>query len=155
MWSERFRVVHYSIQNNHVHLIVEAEDGQALSRGMQGLMIRLARAINRVLRRRGSLWTDRFHARALSGTLDARNVLVYVTCNFRKHEPGLPAGVDPYSSGVWFEGWREGGSPPLAVAVPERALDPRASPVAAPRTWLLRRGWRQHGAISWTESPRV
>jgi REP element-mobilizing transposase RayT len=60
-----FRLIHYSIQGNHLHLLVEAEDATALSRGMQGLAIRCARAINRVLRRRGKVFADRFHSHAL------------------------------------------------------------------------------------------
>src|SRR5688572_19214074 len=46
--SERFgfRLIHYSIQSTHLHLIVEAADARALSRGMQGLSIRVARALN-------------------------------------------------------------------------------------------------------------
>lgn len=153
VWVERFRIVHYSIQNNHVHLVVEAEDKQALSRGMQGLTIRLARAINRVLRRRGSLWTDRYHARTLTSPLDVRNVLVYVHANFRKHEPSSRAGVDPYSSGLWFDGWQEARPLPLAVSIP--GFSPGAPPVAPPRTWLLRRAWRGLGRISWREQPSV
>lgn len=155
VWVERFRVVHYSIQSNHVHLVVEAEDSESLSRGTQGLAIRLARAINRVLRRRGSLWVDRYHARPLTDPLDVRNVLVYVTANFRKHEPALRAGVDPYSSGLWFDGWREARPRPLAIAVSRHILA-SCPPVAAPRTWLLRVGWKHYGGlISWAERPRA
>lgn len=51
--TPRFRICHFSVQSNHVHLIVEATSRDTLSRGMQGLAIRLARAVNRVLARRG------------------------------------------------------------------------------------------------------
>jgi hypothetical protein len=60
-----FRVVHYSVQVNHVHLLVEADSAVALARGGQGLSIRLAKAINRLLERHGRVWSDRFHARPL------------------------------------------------------------------------------------------
>ncbi|HEY6910167.1 MAG TPA: transposase, partial [Myxococcales bacterium] len=42
------RVIHYSIQGNHLHLIVEAESPEALSRAMQGLATRLARRLNQL-----------------------------------------------------------------------------------------------------------
>jgi len=84
-----FRILQFSIQTNHLHLMVEAEDRSALSRGLQGLGIRLAKAVNRVLGRRGKVWADRFHARALTTPREVRNGLVYVLQNWRKH---LPAG---------------------------------------------------------------
>ena len=43
-----FRLAHYSLQSNHVHLIAEASDRTSLSRGMQGLLVRVARALNRL-----------------------------------------------------------------------------------------------------------
>src|SRR6185503_5059405 len=33
-----FRLVHYSVQHDHIHMIVEANHRKALTRGMQGLM---------------------------------------------------------------------------------------------------------------------
>lgn len=63
--SVRFRVVHYTLQNNHVHLLVEAENKLALSRGMQGLAARLALRLNQALRRKGTFWMDRYHCREL------------------------------------------------------------------------------------------
>jgi REP element-mobilizing transposase RayT len=44
-----FRVIEYSVQSNHVHAIVEANDERSLSRGMNGLATRVARGFNRVL----------------------------------------------------------------------------------------------------------
>ena len=68
-----FRVVHYSIQENHVHLIAEAEDTASLASGVRGLMVRIARRVNRLLSRRGRFWADRWHARALEGPRQVRN----------------------------------------------------------------------------------
>ena len=47
-----FRVLHYALEGNHLHLIVEADDDTALSRGMKGLAIRLARGWNKAFARR-------------------------------------------------------------------------------------------------------
>jgi len=73
-----FRIIHFTVQDDHLHLIVEADDTRALSRGMRGLAIRVARAVNRALGRRGAVWGDRFHARALTTPRAVRNALVYV-----------------------------------------------------------------------------
>ena len=122
---ERFglRVIHYSVQGNHLHLLVEADGVASLARGMQGLAIRLARALNRAARRRGTVFADRYHSRVLATRREVVNALRYVLQNFRHHlrEDVLPAGTDPCSSAIW-----------LRIPVSEDA------PVVAPRTWLLR-----------------
>jgi REP element-mobilizing transposase RayT len=93
--SGQFRVLHFSAQADHVHLLVEADAHAALVRGLQGLAIRLARAVNRLLGRRGRVWSDRYHARQLRTPREVRHALVYVLTNWRKHplEPGasIPA----------------------------------------------------------------
>ena len=61
-----FRILHFSVQDDHLHLIVEADDRRALGRGLRGLAIRVARAVNRALGRRGRVWDERYHARALT-----------------------------------------------------------------------------------------
>jgi putative transposase len=154
-----YRVVHYSIQADHVHLVVEAVDRTALSRGMQGLAIRLARAFNRTVRRRGKVWGDRFHARELDSPREVRAALVYVLMNHKKHEARMPArfatrgqhALDPYSSAAWFDGWSPRAGPwvvRLRADLPTRAL-----PVARPRTWLARVAWRRHGLLAPSEFP--
>ena len=89
-----------------IHLIVEASDRVALSRGVQGLCIRLARAVNRACGRRGSVFADRYHARALKTPRAVRFALRYVLLNAHKHGSGAPAGfVDGCSSAPWFDGF--------------------------------------------------
>jgi REP element-mobilizing transposase RayT len=154
----RFRVVHFSVQGDHVHLLVEARDKRALSSGMRSLVIRIARYVNDLLSRRGALFAERWHGRALTTPREVRNALVYVLANFRKHARRAPrAGIDPYSSGIWFDGWRgysraPGVAPPLAARTP-LADDERACPVSLPGTWLARVGWRRRGLISLDEGP--
>ena len=139
----RFRVVQFTVQTDHVHLIVEADDGKVFSGGVRGLAIRLARAINRVLRRRGRVWADRFHARALSTPRAVRHALVYVLMNVKKHS-GTGTELDPCSSAAWFSGW--GRRPDATPTGPP--------PVAAARTWLARVGWLRHGRIDPAERPK-
>ncbi len=108
-----FRVIHFCVQPNHVHLIVEAHDARALSRGMQGLAIRIARGVNRATRRRGKVWAGRYHARILRTPREVRNALCYVLQQTRRHETTDrvmvdPNWIDPRSSGL-THGWRRHG----------------------------------------------
>ncbi|MGH7343061.1 MAG: transposase [Candidatus Rokuibacteriota bacterium] len=142
-----FRIVHFSIQTNHVHLLCEAHDTRALALGIRGLVIRIAHAVNRVLSRDGSLWKDRYHQRVLKTPREVRHGLVYVLQNWKKHVDGA-RGLDPCSSAAWFDGWS--GHPPT-----EQLTQGITSPIAAPRTWLAAKGWRRQGLILVTEAPRL
>ena len=100
---DRFRVIHFSIQQDHGHFIVEGDEARRARGGVHGLAIRLALAVNRALGRRGTVVGDRYHARALTTPRHMRASMVYVLLNFRKHLRA-PAGVDPRSSGPQFRG---------------------------------------------------
>jgi REP element-mobilizing transposase RayT len=139
------RIVHYSVQGNHLHLIVEAADAAALSRGMQGLTIRIAKTLNRVWQRTGGVFKDRDHARVLCTPREVRHALCYVLHNAKKHGLRLLDGLDRFASGAWFDGWKE--------RFTVRNL-PVSTPVVAAATWLLRAGWRRHGLLSLAEAPR-
>lgn len=138
-----FRAVEFSVQGNHLHLLAEAANARVFSRGMQGLVIRMARAINRALERSGKVFVDRFHHRALRTPTETRNALGYLFGNVHHHAKrnGLrwKAGlVDPFSSATWFDGW----SSPI-----ESIRKAGPSPVARPETWMLRVGWRRLGLL--------
>jgi len=135
-----FRVVHFSVQSNHLHLIVEAEDEQALSRGMQGLTIRMALAAHRALGHGGTIFSDRYHAHQLRTPRETRAALLYVLQNWAKHGKG--GNYDSASSAVWFDGWTKPPRPPIGPPI-----------VAAARTWLVRVGWRRHGLLRPGERP--
>jgi REP element-mobilizing transposase RayT len=137
-----FRLVHYSVQTNHIHLIAEANDKPSLSRGVQGLAVRVARSVNRALERRGPLWSERYHARALRTPRETRVALRYVLFNSRKHGGRSSRRLDPCSSAPWFDGFRE--RPPAAQGPPV---------TVAPRTWLAKKGWRRFGLLSVFEVP--
>ena len=119
--------------------MVEASDRAALSRGMQGLGVRIARALNRLWRRQGKVLADRYHAHVLNSPREVRTALAYVLHNARKHR-AIAAGLDAFSSAWWFDGWR--GGPP-----PERAAIERPPWLRRARTWLLARGWRRRGLL--------
>jgi REP element-mobilizing transposase RayT len=143
-----FRLVHFTVQGNHLHLICEAADRQRLSRGMQGLAIRVARRLNRKVGRRGRLFAERYHARILRSPTEVRNALVYVLNNSRRHDRTISRNwIDPLSSAPWFGGWRW------------RLREPWAQPTGPPPvvpagTWLLQTGWRYRGLIALDEIGR-
>jgi REP element-mobilizing transposase RayT len=141
-----FRIVHFSVQADHVHILVEADDKTSLSRGVVGVVVRLARSFNRVVGRRGRLWGDRYHARTLATPREVRHALVYVLMNWKKHVPGA-VGLDPCSSASMFEGWKD-----RSVRGPPSEGD---LPVRTAETWLVRAGWRRHGLIGIEERPRT
>ena len=159
----RFRVVHYSIQADHLHLIVEATGSRDLACGMKSIAARIARAANRIFARRGPVLADRYHLHILRTPREVRCALAYVLLNARKHGKerqgaAPPARLDEASSARWFGGWRESvggeGSPDPAwrtQADPQDAASGRE--VARPRTWLLSLGWRRHGLIDLAEVP--
>src|SRR5262245_18697532 len=107
-----FRLCHYAVLNDHLHLIVEAQDRRALSRGLKGLAVRIARALNRLWGRRGTVFADRYHDRVLKTPREVRNALRYVLGNGRHHAAQgrmvtVPAVIDTFTSAPWFDGFRE------------------------------------------------
>jgi len=144
-----FRVVHFSVQANHVHLLVEADDKASLSRGMMGVAIRMARAVNRILERHGNVWSERYHSRALKTPREVRNAIVYVLMNRQKHASRALGRLDPCSTASLFDGWKV----PPAPAPPSEPIE--GSPVAPSTTWLLRTGWKRHGLIDPHERPKA
>jgi hypothetical protein len=114
--------VHYSIQGTHLHLLVEADGARALSRAMQALGMRLAKALNALSNRSGAVFVDRYHAVILRSPRQVANARRYVLENHRHH------------TREWFpDHWRD----PLSSA---------RAPLAAASTWLLRDGWRLAGS---------
>ncbi len=93
-----FRLVEYSVQTNHVHLICEADDRDVLSRGIQGLAVRMVKTLNRVMGRTGGLFVDRYHDHVLRTPREVRNALAYVLNNAARHGIHHLGGVDPCSS---------------------------------------------------------
>lgn len=111
------RIAHYSIQGNHLHLIVDAENAAGLSKAMRGLAVRIARRLNARLGRRGAVFGDRYHAHLLRSRREVANAVRYVVDNRRRHASLQADFRDP-------------------LATTEDA------PLAVPRLWLLRIGWR-------------
>jgi REP element-mobilizing transposase RayT len=146
-----FRIVHASIQGNHVHLLVEAEHASALAKGMQSFLISLARRLNALTERSGPVFPDRYHASVIDSRRQARHALAYVLNNWRRHDEdrrGEARGwkIDRYSSAVSFRGFSE----VVQWTLPE---DYEPLPVSSAQSWLLVDGWRMYGTIGMTEVP--
>lgn len=120
-FQQMFRIVEYSVQSNHVHLVVEAADARELSRGMQGFGIRLAKNLNRRLERQGRVLSDRYHARTLRTPSQTLNALRYVRQNTHLHR--------------WREGRRASWNPDTCST----AVDAARAKLPESTCWLLGR----------------
>jgi putative transposase len=144
-----FRIIHASIQNTHLHFIIEAANKRALSRGMQSLALRLSYAIGGDART--TVFRERYHATQIRTPRQARNALAYVLNNWRRHRMDVGAAVrdvpvDPYASGITFDGW----SKRLRLRLP---VGYAPLPTSPPRTALLRSSWQWFGRIDPFERP--
>jgi hypothetical protein len=150
-----FRVAHVSIQRTHIHLICEADDASALTRGLRGFQVSAARRLNAAIAldrkqdkpRVGRVFPDVYYAEPLQTPRQVRNAICYVLNNWRHHnEDHHRAQIDPYASGIFFDGWNGVGPWP-----PPEGYEPL--PVMYPHTWLLATGWRKHRPIDPWETP--
>lgn len=112
------RLIEFSVQGNHIHVVLEADGDERLSRAVQGLCVRIAKALNSMMGRKGRVFDDHYHSRLLRTPTELVNAIAYVLGSAAHHHGGRPDD-DPYSSA--------------------RARDVLAQPVG----WLLRTGWRR------------
>jgi len=125
--ADRFdvRITSFSVQGNHMHLLVEAPSRVALARAVKGFSVRIAKRLNKMMQRKGRVLGDRYHAHVLRTPTKVKRAIAYIRDNARKHaaergEVYSPGYVDPYSSA---------GAPELVLP--------------AAQTWLLREGWKR------------
>jgi len=135
--KENFRIVHFSVQSNHIHLIIEAAGKDALARGMSGLTVRISRGLNKILGREGTVFADRYFSRVLRSPTEVRRVLLYVFNNRRRHAgEGAVEDFDLRSSSMLFDGWKE--MEAMELVGPYR-------PVVPAQSWFVREGWMKAG----------
>jgi REP element-mobilizing transposase RayT len=118
-----FRVIEFSVLGNHLHLLVEADSDMSLARGMQGLEVRIAKALNRLMERRGRVFADHYHSHLLRSPSELVNAIAYVLGNHAHHFGGDPE-RDPFCSSAYDTPRRE------------RVL-------SDPLSWLVRHGWKR------------
>jgi putative transposase len=116
------RIIEFSVMGNHLHMLAEADSNLALSRGMQGLGVRIARAMNRLMGRRGAVFADHYHSRLLDSPSKLVNAIAYVLGNAAHHYG--TEGTDAFCSSAYGHEKRD------------RVL-------SRPQTWLLKTGWRR------------
>jgi REP element-mobilizing transposase RayT len=148
-----FRICEFNVLGNHLHLITEAADKDALARGLQGFEVSVARRLNPALMRSGKLFAHRYHARYLKTPREVRNALRYVLLNRKHHDAEKRFSkqwIDPCSSAAWFAGWAQ----PVRADEPwKRELLAMERPTATPTVWLLTDGWKKHGGLRFEERP--
>lgn len=137
-----FRLTHYSVLGNHIHLMVEADSREHLASAMVGLKVRVARALNKVWGRSGPVFKERYHDVVLTSPSRVKTALNYILHNGRKHGiAGLERWFDPCSSARWFDGFRD--------TIPDHRWPPA---LARAETWLLSKGWRRSGLLAMVPS---
>jgi putative transposase len=127
-FARRMTLQQFSVQGNHIHLIVEARDKSALATAIQALCIRIARGVNRESNRRGTVFADRYHLHVLKTPEEVRNAVHYVLHNRQKHHSSHRFYVDPFSSASGEACWY----------IDERLGS--AMIVVDPQTWLGQAG---------------
>jgi len=160
--KDDFRICHLSLQRTHIHMLVEADDRHALSRGLQSFQISAAKHLNRMIskdrpgpRRRGRVFSDRYYAEIITSPRQARHALSYLLNNWHKHgedrDPRLASWTYDWFSSAWsFPDWAEEANDPF-FHPPPPGYEPLL--VRRPATWLLSTGWKRHGLISYREVP--
>ena len=134
-----FRLVEFSLQGNHVHLVAEASDRRVLSNALNGFFVRFAKGLNKLLKRKGKVFADRYHDHVLTTPREVYNALRYVMENARKHGMWLRKGrPDPFSSGPWFDGWDD---------YEHDGWLGWSGPVARATSWLRTTGWKRYGLL--------
>ncbi len=97
-----FRINHFAVLKNHIHLIAEGKDKKQMGKAMQAFTLSLAKSINRTCKRKGKVFVDRYHLHILKTPLEVKNALKYVFKNAAKHY-SLENIFDPYSSLIAFK----------------------------------------------------
>jgi REP element-mobilizing transposase RayT len=137
-----FHVIHYSILNNHIHMVVEAKDSQALASGMKSLSCRFAKALRKIVGGSGRVFAGRFHLHVLKTPTEMRRALEYVLLNHAKHAR-LIEHIDEFSSAANFKEWKELiGKRLNSFLADQSAHLGQIKELSQPRSWLCTAGWK-------------
>lgn len=140
------KIVQFSLQKDHIHLLVEAENNKVLAKGMQAFCVSFAKRFNHFLGRTGQVFFDRYHMHILKTLREVKHALKYVLFNSSKHK-NCDQFVDLYSSAPHFFLWKELVGRPLKM---KSSMSPKywqdmdlmlSEMLCQPSTWKLRYGW--------------
>lgn len=93
------RVVHFSLEHDHVHLYVECGNNFVLGKAMKAFGVTFVRGINKFKRSKGQLYKYRYHLRILKSAREVKNVINYILKNGIKHGRTLKV-INPYNSAL-------------------------------------------------------
>lgn len=91
------KVLQYTLEYDHVHLLVEASNNISLGKGMQSLGISFSKGINKIKGQKGSVFKTRYHFRKLKTPQEIKNALSYILGNGIKHKEAFSI-LSPYNS---------------------------------------------------------
>ena len=146
-YESAFRVLHFPIQDNRVHAMVEADDSRTLRSGVSGLVIAFARQLAKLFgRKKLKVWAERFHSREVGSPQDVHRTLTYIFQNWKKHGAvthgeGI---VDRFSSARQFDGWEQKALYGAPLDWTFHLHGPVPWSPAPPATWLVSTGWKLH-----------
>ena len=130
--SKGLRVIHFSLQSNHIHLIVEATHNAILTKGMRSLTITFSKGVAR-----GRIQIERYHLHVLKTLRETRNAVHYVLFNEQKHFGLKKAHVNDFSSLGAIRGLRKlAQSASMTIIV--RKIE-EINFLDAPKGWVIRR----------------
>lgn len=125
-------ISHFSLQSNHVHLIIEARDNKTLTKGMRSLTITFAKNINK-----GSIQIERYHLHVLKSLNEVKNAVHYVLFNEQKHRNLKRAYVDHFSSLQFHPNLKQLAKEARIAIVMNRGLTEHSF-LNGPYSWMLK-----------------
>jgi REP element-mobilizing transposase RayT len=99
------RIIHYSLEHDHIHLYAESDDNKILARAMKALGGSLIKKINKYFKVKGRCYKTRYHLRILRSATEVKNVINYILKNGIKHKRTKSV-IDPYNSALVLHDYR-------------------------------------------------
>ena len=134
------KLIHFTVQSNHLHLLVESKNKQTLAKSMQSFCTSLAKKLNLSLKRRGQVFRDRYHVHILKTPREVVQALKYIFTNWAKHTK-IKNRFDPYSTLVYLNNKARLGL--SKILLPDKSICKHLklgylSLLSPPETWLVK-----------------
>ena len=99
------KIIHYTLEFDHIHLLVEADNKAIVGTGMQSFGISLSKGINKIKGLSGQVFKTRYHFRKLKTPTEVKNVIHYILGNSIKHKSS--SFINQYNSLVRVDSFKE------------------------------------------------